>query len=119
MDIPYTSTLLLQVPCKDNPDEFCLLNDDDVFGVAVPSFLSNGGSKTLGFPDHSTDLVTGPTSDYEAFKAFVKANSPIKTEVEGRLIINYHPGEKNVAGGIEGSMLYCLFFALAALCGHK
>ena len=94
--------------CKDNPSENCLLNDDDVFGVAVPSFLSNGGSKSLGFPDHSTDLVTGTTTDYEAFRDYVVASETIKTTVEGRLIINYHPGEKNGAGTDRVTGLLCL-----------
>lgn len=80
----------LEIPC--GADSWCDLDMDEIYDVALPNFLADGGVRYLGLPDYIQDRETGPP-DYLVFEQYVREHSPIDIQIEGRIIINYHPGD--------------------------
>ncbi len=76
---------------------------DKVHPLAIPSFLADGGTRTLTFDDFILTRETGPV-DYDAFVEFVGEESPITQEVEGRITICYEELDETceVDGGDGG-----------------
>ena len=68
---------------------WCDLDMEKLYPVALISYLANGGSILFNFPDWIESHTVGDV-DYEAFKQYVAANSPINMTTEGRYTINYH-----------------------------
>ena len=62
------------------------MEDDEVYAVAVTSFLTLPGKS--GFGEYMLDKEQGP-SDYDAFYSYTMKNSPLTQRVEGRITINY------------------------------
>ena len=69
-------------------DEWCELDMEKLYPVALVSFLAHGGSYLFNFPDWIESSETGDL-DYSAFKQYVMENSPITMTTEGRIIVNY------------------------------
>ena len=68
---------------------WCDLDMEKLYPVALISYLANGGSILFNFPAWIESHETGGL-DYDAFKKYVAANSPINITTEGRYTINYH-----------------------------
>ena len=80
----------LRSRCSSSPDQWCDLEPEALYPVAVNSFLAKGGSRTMNFPAWIEDREEGG-NDFEALVNFVNKTSPITTEQEGRITIRYHP----------------------------
>jgi len=76
--------------CPDNPEDWCQLEPDRKYAIALSSFLANGGSRTVNFPDWIEEHEVGSLVDYPALKSYVSAHSPINRAPEGRVIIRCH-----------------------------
>jgi len=86
--LPRVTSLLSR--CPSDPSLWCELEPDTLYPVALPSFLANGGSRTMNFPDWIEGREEGG-NDFQALVDFVVAHSPITTGQEGRITIRYHP----------------------------
>ena len=62
---------------------------NELYPVALVSFLANGGSYLLNFPAWIVNHKTGDL-DYDVFKQYMAENSPIKMDPEGRISVHYH-----------------------------
>merc|ERR1711962_93937 len=80
----------LRSRCSSSPDQWCDLEPEALYPVAVNSFLAKGGSRTMNFPAWIEDREEGG-NDFEALVNFVNKTSPITAEQEGRITIRYHP----------------------------
>ena len=98
--------ILFQAPCKSGENEYCEVTDDQSFKVALHSFNTLDGNSASAFPGHFTNHISGDISDFEGFKAYIIAHSPIKEQPEGRVNVNYYPGKNvNAAGSLASSLL--------------
>eukprot|EP00091_Calanus_sinicus_P004197 TRINITY_DN14422_c0_g1_i1.p1 TRINITY_DN14422_c0_g1~~TRINITY_DN14422_c0_g1_i1.p1 ORF type:complete len:117 (+),score=13.84 TRINITY_DN14422_c0_g1_i1:53-403(+) len=70
-------------------NEWCDLDMDKLYPVALGSFLAGGGSYLYNFPTWIETHEIGD-EDYPAFKQYITENSPINMTTEGRITINYH-----------------------------
>jgi len=70
-------------------DSWCNLKMEQLYPVALVSFLANGGSYLFNFPSWIETREIGDI-DYPALKQYVAENSPINMTTEGRITINYH-----------------------------
>jgi 2',3'-cyclic-nucleotide 2'-phosphodiesterase (5'-nucleotidase family) len=87
---------VLQVPC-DGGESWCDVDDEAEYIVAVNNYLATGGAgPVLDFPSVILEHTPGTTTDYEAFRDFIEANSPIAPTIEDRIVVNYGalPDEK-------------------------
>ena len=62
---------------------------NELYHVALVSFLANGGSYLYNFPAWIVDRQTGDL-DYDVFNQYVAENSPINMAPEGRISVHYH-----------------------------
>ena len=86
--LPRVTSLLKH--CPADPSLWCELDPETLYPVALPSFLANGGSRTLNFPAWIESREVGE-NDFQALVDFVVEHSPIANEQEGRITIRYHP----------------------------
>lgn len=77
------------MPCEGDPTNWCPIDLDTIYYIALPSFLAEGGTRTTYFPDYILNRTIGPV-DNQAFGKFIGDNSPITQRVEGRITINYY-----------------------------
>jgi 2',3'-cyclic-nucleotide 2'-phosphodiesterase (5'-nucleotidase family) len=79
----------MQVKCS-NGEEWCDMEMSEVYAVALPSFLANGGAwRVYDFSGVIIEHTAGTQTDYEVFEQYVVANTPINVVIEGRITINY------------------------------
>ncbi len=80
----------------------CPFDLNAIHAVALPSFLADGGSKTLGFPSVVITHDRGPT-DFDAFESYVRKYSPIMQMPEGRITVNYYPEETSAGSRVAAA----------------
>jgi len=95
----------LSVRCSEEEEsEWCPIDMETLYWVALPDFLAEGGSKRVyNFEEVIENRVPGNRSDYDVFVDYVEKNSPIDITVEGRITIVYGGDSAEGGGGDEGS----------------
>ena len=86
---------------------WCDLDMDKLYPVALQSFLARGGSYLYSFPDWYESHQVGD-EDYLAFKQYIAEHSPINMNTEGRITIYYHM--KSGAANLVVLPVVMLFF---------
>merc|ERR1711970_30710 len=83
-----------ELQVMDINGEFEDINDDQIYNVALSSFLAGGGgdgrvSKQMRgvFDDNILSHEVGDVMIYEALRTYVEENSPLAQETDGRLQI--------------------------------
>ncbi|XP_052133254.1 apyrase-like [Frankliniella occidentalis] len=66
--------------------EYRPIRDDDVYTIAAPSFIIEGGDNFITFQTKLTNRRKGPV-DMDVFQAYLGTHSPLVTELEGRIRI--------------------------------
>merc|ERR1711915_1051237 len=79
---------------KNCGDDWCDLEMEKLYPVAITSFLARGGSYLHSFPQWFEDHNVGGV-DYLSLKHYIQSNSPINMTTEGRITINYHTNNGN------------------------
>ena len=121
----------LRSRCSSSPEQWCDLEPEALYPVAVNSFLAKGGSRTMNFPAWIEDREEGG-NDFEALVNFVSKTSPITTKQEGRITIRYHPDTETTikttstmttahsgAGDVETLSLILCLLPIAIICLDK
>ena len=70
------------------------IQDDEVYNVALPSFLAGGGSKFQKqmrgvFDDHILSHDVGDVMIYQALRTYIQDNTPLAQEIDGRLQVGW------------------------------
>ena len=85
----------MNVRCQK--ETWCEFDDGKYYWIALPSFLANGGAVSAGkmgairdtkFNDVLKDVEVGPV-DADVMKNHIRKHSPIRTECDGRIDIEY------------------------------
>ncbi|KAK3925367.1 Apyrase [Frankliniella fusca] len=66
--------------------EYQPIKEDEVYTIAAPSFIIEGGDNFVTFRDKLTNRRPGPV-DTDVFLAYLKHCSPLVTEMEGRISV--------------------------------
>jgi 2',3'-cyclic-nucleotide 2'-phosphodiesterase (5'-nucleotidase family) len=81
-----------KVKCPGDEDNWCDLEEDAVYPVAIPDFLAEGGAYRRGqrefFPDVMINRTIGGP-DFDVFRDYIKQETPLTTLVEDRIVIYY------------------------------
>merc|ERR1712179_693607 len=69
---------------------FAAIQDEEIYNVALPSFLAGGGTKFQKqmrgvFDDHILTHDVGEVMIYQALRTYIEDNTPLAQEVDGRL----------------------------------
>merc|ERR1711971_1127425 len=99
------------------------IDDEAIYNVALPSFLAGSfhqNNKTQRqvkskgiFDDDILSHVPGDKTIYQAMRDWVKLNSPIHQEVEGRFTITSIDGYNNKQSGSDSRVPSILIVLLA------
>merc|ERR1712013_824494 len=70
------------------------IQDDEVYNVALPSFLAGGGSKFQKqmrgvFDDHILSHDVGDVMIYQALRTYIQDNTPLAQKIDGRLQVGW------------------------------
>jgi len=70
--------------------EWCDFVDWKFYTVVLPSFVAGGGDAIhTGFDQVMRNYTVGTTTDTDALKLYIKKHSPINTQVDGRITIDF------------------------------
>jgi len=79
--------------CEEDED-WCDLNDETVYKVALPSFLAdNYDRKNFNIRRYKKKHDVGTMSDYDCLKNHVMKLGTISTQIEGRIVVKFDDSE--------------------------
>ena len=92
------------------------LEDDRVYQMVITSYMLAGGLKRK-FPDFAFGCEKGPT-DFDAFEAYVRKNSPLEVQLEGRVTFLLDENFTEIPISTSNMITSYSYFIFIALTSH-